>query len=131
VRTSVPDPGSRTRLSSGIDSLLGRHIRASRIRCGLSQTELGQKIGVSFQQVQKYERGANRISASTLVLIAGALGVSAAELLQLADAAIHVGAHQDLAADPVERQLLRTFRDVSSPAQRQAIVDLVTEMAKI
>src|SRR5450631_3827479 len=45
---------------------LGRRIRALRLECGLSQTQLGKGIGVSFQQVQKYEQGANSVSSGRL-----------------------------------------------------------------
>ena len=118
------------RASSGVDVLLGRHIRSIRIASGLSQTELGQRVGVSFQQVQKYERGANRISASTLVLLADALGVSAAELLRMAGAEPTGGDNPGMACDAQERDLLTSFRGVFSPTQRKAIVDLVTEIAR-
>lgn len=118
------------RASSAVDVVLGRHIRSIRIAGGLSQTELGHRVGVSFQQVQKYERGANRISAATLVLLADALGVSAAELLRLAGAEPNAGINPGMACDSQERDLLNSFRGVSSPAQRKAIVDLVAEIAK-
>jgi transcriptional regulator with XRE-family HTH domain len=49
-----------------IDDHLGQAIRARRKALGLSQTALGERLGLSFQQIQKYERGANRISASAL-----------------------------------------------------------------
>jgi len=58
------------------DVAIGEKLLALRLARGLSQEELGQKIGVTFQQVQKYEIGANRISAARLVDIAEALGVS-------------------------------------------------------
>lgn len=54
---------------------MGRRIRLRRVEIGLSQSELGEKLGVSFQQVQKYEKGANRVRASRLQQIAEALGV--------------------------------------------------------
>ncbi len=54
---------------------MGRRIGLRRVEIGLSQSELGEKLGVSFQQVQKYEKGVNRVGASRLQLIAEALGV--------------------------------------------------------
>lgn len=59
-----------------VDLHIGRQIRAVREYCGLSQSALGERIGVTFQQVQKYERGANRVSGSMLYEIAGALGIT-------------------------------------------------------
>ena len=58
-----------------LDQLIGRNVRFYRIRKGLSQTALGEGIGVTFQQVQKYENTANRVPGSRLVHIAGVLGV--------------------------------------------------------
>ena len=59
-------PARRTK---DIDVLIGERIREIRIEKGLSQADLGEVVGVSFQQIQKYERAANRISASTLFAI--------------------------------------------------------------
>ena len=63
------------------DATIRRNIRPHRERRGLTQAELGGRIGVTFQQVQKYERGVNRVAASRLCLIAQALDVSVADLL--------------------------------------------------
>ena len=65
-----------------IDVLVGQNIRICRLQKGLSQGELGRRIGVTFQQVQKYEKGANRVGASRLDQIAGALGVPLATLFE-------------------------------------------------
>ena len=58
-----------------IDAYVGTRIRARRVGLRLSQTKLGKAIGVTFQQVQKYENGTNRIGASNLYKVAKALGV--------------------------------------------------------
>lgn len=62
--TDGPDP---------VDVHVGRRVKRRRIALGLSQSALGDRIGVSFQQVQKYERGANRIAASMIWRIAETL----------------------------------------------------------
>ncbi len=49
-----------------IDVIVGKRIRLRRLQLSLSQTDLGQKLGVAFQQVQKYEKGTNRVSCSRL-----------------------------------------------------------------
>ena len=54
---------------------MGRRVRSRRLECRLSQTELAERIGVTFQQVQKYEKGVNRIGAGRLQRIAEALEV--------------------------------------------------------
>jgi transcriptional regulator with XRE-family HTH domain len=62
------------RSTKTIDTLLGERLRAVRTEKGLSQAALGEAVGVSFQQIQKYERATNRISASTLFAICQFLG---------------------------------------------------------
>lgn len=75
---AVTDPTGRVRQ---INKHLGQLIRQRRQLNGLTQTNLGEKLGLTYQQVQKYESGANRIGAGMLVLIAEALGTTPAELL--------------------------------------------------
>jgi len=65
-KREAPDP---------IDRHVGQRVRARRLGLRLSQTRLGAMIGVTFQQIQKYENGTNRIGASNLYRIANALGV--------------------------------------------------------
>src|SRR5690606_13426078 len=60
---------------------LGRRIRAHRLMRGVSQETLGQQLGVTFQQIQKYENGANRVSAGRLLQIASFLKIDPAALL--------------------------------------------------
>ena len=69
---SGPDP---------IDIAVGLRLRTLRKSKGMSQEQLGRALGITFQQIQKYERGANRISASMLVKSARALSVSTSSLL--------------------------------------------------
>ncbi len=64
-----------------IDIAVGARIRARRKLLGISQQALAERIGLTFQQVQKYERGTNRVSASKLVRIAEVLQTSAADLI--------------------------------------------------
>jgi len=59
---------------TALELAIGARMRTRRRQLGLSQSDLADKLGVSFQQVQKYERGANRVAASTLVAAAVALG---------------------------------------------------------
>jgi len=60
-------------VQNSVDVLVGKRVRMRRLELSLSQSELAEKIGVTFQQVQKYERGTNRISCSRLTQIASAL----------------------------------------------------------
>jgi transcriptional regulator with XRE-family HTH domain len=63
------------RRTTAVDSHVGLKIRARRNLLGLSQTELADAAGITFQQVQKYERGANRVGAGRLMQFSEALGV--------------------------------------------------------
>ncbi len=67
--------GRGTGLPSPVDVHVGARLRQRRTLLGMSQTKLGEAIGLAFQQVQKYERGANRISASRLYALSGTLDV--------------------------------------------------------
>jgi transcriptional regulator with XRE-family HTH domain len=64
-----------------VDEAIGRLIREKRVKKGLSQQRLGDKIGVTFQQVQKYESGKNRVAASMLLRISLALDCGYLELI--------------------------------------------------
>ncbi|MEM1400446.1 MAG: helix-turn-helix transcriptional regulator [Pseudomonadota bacterium] len=57
-----------------IDVYIGRRLAKARTLCGMTQTDLGNRVGLSFQQIQKYEKGANRISAGLLFELARILG---------------------------------------------------------
>src|SRR5947209_5650502 len=79
------DPGRTAQL----ELIIGARMRTRRRQLGLSQSDLAERLGVSFQQVQKYERGANRVAASTLLAAAQALNVTIGWLVgeDVADAA--------------------------------------------
>src|SRR5437016_3715043 len=75
-----------------VDVEVGRRVRVERIARGLSQTELANKIGVTFQQLQKYESGGNRISMGRLIRIGRAFGVGVGYLLGASRAKTSAGA---------------------------------------
>jgi transcriptional regulator with XRE-family HTH domain len=60
------DKHVRARRADNRDAEVGRRVRSRRLECRLSQTELAERIGVTFQQVQKYEKGVNRIGAESV-----------------------------------------------------------------
>jgi len=81
-----------------VDRHVGRLIRLRRRALGMSQTALAAALGISFQQVQKYERGRNRVSASTLHALAAALEVGVADFFEGLPAA--AGGARAAALDP-------------------------------
>lgn len=119
--TDMPDP---------IDVEVGIRIRVRRKALGISQTQLAQSLNVTFQQVQKYERGANRVSASTLVRTARTLETTVASL---------VGEHEDGSCDdgdmfkhlnlPGSFELLRAFARMPDGDVRRALVNFAKTMA--
>lgn len=113
---------------SGIDREIGSRIRHARKAKGLSQSQLGEVLNVSFQQVQKYERGTNRVSSSALVLVARALDTTPAALLGNLDAADVASPEMDLARSLLlAPHGLEIARAVVSLTGRQA--GLVAEVA--
>ena len=108
-----------------IDALVGRRVRELRLQLGLTQTQLADAIGVTFQQVQKYERGSNRISASKLWLIADRLGVSPASLLtglpSPSGDGVTGGPEGD---DDGQSRLLLAFGRIVDPRRRQTLIDV-------
>jgi len=65
-----------------VDTQIGDRLRGLRQKTGMSQADLGHCIGVSFQQIQKYEAGKNRVAVSTMLALADHLGISASRFLR-------------------------------------------------
>ena len=119
-----------TRKSGPLDAMVGARIRMFRINRGMSQTTLAERIGVSFQQVQKYELGANRVGASRLSQIASVLGVSVGELFESSGAgsrALNSPVH--LLAKPGALRVLKAYARTPSPRVRLCIAKLVESIA--
>jgi transcriptional regulator with XRE-family HTH domain len=108
-----------------IDALVGRRVRELRLQLGLTQTQLANAIGFTFQQVQKYERGSNRISASKLWLIADRLGVSPASLLTGLPSPSGDGVTDGPdGGDDEQARLLSAFGRIADPRRRQTLIDV-------
>jgi transcriptional regulator with XRE-family HTH domain len=122
---------SRSR-SRPADFIVGKNIRIYRIRAQFSQTALAERIGVTFQQVQKYEKGTNRVGASRLVQIADVLKVPITALFDGVDkySGEETKSPQALLADTNALKLLKGFGDISDRNLRNALVHLVTHIAQ-
>src|ERR1043165_6783732 len=109
----------RQRQPTGADAEVGAAIKTFRLLRGMSQDMLAKKLGVTFQQIQKYEKGVNRIGAGRLPLIARILGVSIAELFQehasVSDADGH-GVPTKLVTDTATVRLLLAYGTIESRA---------------
>src|SRR3981189_3829366 len=117
-----------TRNPMPVDVLVGQNIRICRLQKELSQGELGRRIGVTFQQVQKYEKGANRVGASRLTQIADVLGVPIPTLFDGAPTAAQTSTEPTarfLLAKPHSLRLLQGFDKIDNDATRLAVLHLV------
>ncbi|MEQ1937622.1 helix-turn-helix transcriptional regulator [Mesorhizobium sp. CN5-321] len=122
-----------------IDTHVGSRIRLRRNMLGMSQEKLGENLGITFQQVQKYEKGTNRVGASRLQAIASILGVPVAFFFEDApgqDTAAGGFAEESPTAFAVEfcstpegLQLNRAFYRIADPKVRRRIVDLVKSLS--
>lgn len=119
-----------------VDRHVGLRIRMRRKELGVSQEKLADRVGLTFQQVQKYERGANRVSASRLWEIAAALQVTIGyfyeglpELTDTDQASARRDV-QDLLLSNDGAELATSFLNIRSAKVRRKIVDLVRSLAE-
>jgi transcriptional regulator with XRE-family HTH domain len=116
-----------------IDKLVGRNIRIQRLAKGLSQTELANQLGVTFQQVQKYEKGVNRIGCGRLFQIASVLSVHITDFFEGSEkgkAASSGRVVRDLISEPQSFHLVQAFAEISDRRLRSSVVDLVKKIAR-
>ena len=121
--------------ADALDRFIGRLVRGWRIAGGLSQTHVAQRVGVSYQQIQKYENGASTISVPKLIAVADALRVPPSKLLEDfvqsdidPELLLHVSPAAVLASADT-RRLARAFNRIESSAIRQKLVALVESLA--
>jgi transcriptional regulator with XRE-family HTH domain len=117
-----------------MDAQVGQAIRAHRLMAGLSQTELADRLGITFQQVQKYEKGMNRVGAGRLSRIARILGVPIATFFgaqadPTATKPSSVFPHR-FVSDRNALRLMTAYADIRDRNLRLATADLVEAMAK-
>ena len=115
--------------SKRIDRHVGERIRHRRTELGLTQEQLGEALGVSYQQIQKYETGANRISAGRLYEIARRLGVDISDFFDgLDDRDVAAGEVTALEHGGRQRsaiELVRKFTQIEDAEVRACIAGLV------
>ncbi len=132
-----------TKNPNPIDIHVGSRVRMRRMLVGLSQERLGERLGLTFQQVQKYEKGSNRVSASRLYQMAQILGVPVQFFFddlpehakgEFAGATGFAESSQEtLIMDFINSseglQLNKAFAEISSPGVRRKVVELVKAVA--
>jgi transcriptional regulator with XRE-family HTH domain len=128
------------RTPDAIDKIIGARLRQARVACHMTQADLAKTIGASFQQIQKYENGKNRVSSATLLNLAQALHVPIVYFydgLTLGDKALRAYAVKNTSAIELLRfakskqglLLLRRFLAVKSPRARQQILALLESLS--
>ena len=145
------DGSERETRASPIDTHVGTRIRLRRTLLGMSQERLGEALGLTFQQVQKYERGVNRVGASRLFDLSRVLDVPISfffDDMSDALAGIHGTGHTTRAAggfaerqdafgtdDSLNRretlELVRAYYRITDPAVRKRVFDLIKSMGPI
>ncbi|HTT98689.1 MAG TPA: helix-turn-helix transcriptional regulator [Rhizomicrobium sp.] len=128
MRDSDTDDGA-----DPLDIALGQHIRAMRRELNLSQQTLAARVGLTFQQVQKYEKGTNRVSFSRLVAIARALECTVGDLIRGIDKGIPNNATTNSMMSNMRTSgaadLLKAYSSIQTPQRRRALLDLARELA--
>jgi len=130
VSAKVPNP---------IDAYVGSRVRTRRLMLGMSQERLAEQIGVTFQQVQKYEKGTNRIGASRLQAIANVLAVPVAFFFQQdntqplnTDGLGAINGLEDLSEFLTSKEglnLNKAFMKINDPSIRQSVLTLIKSLA--
>src|SRR5436305_11358920 len=116
----IPDP---------LDVMVGAKNRVFRIHRKISQPELAEQIGVTFQQVQKYEKGTNRVGASRLARIAAVLSISVGDLFEASGKTDDHDSPFHLLAEPGALRVLKAYVRTSDPKVRHAIAELIEGIA--
>jgi transcriptional regulator with XRE-family HTH domain len=136
------DTNNQTRKPNPIDVHVGGRIRLRRMMNGLSQERLGEQMGLTFQQIQKYEKGANRVGASRLFQLAQVLEVPVSyffeDLETKNDGNLTPGFAESSTKDFVLEflnsreglELNRAFVNITDPEIRRRILDLVRSLSE-
>jgi transcriptional regulator with XRE-family HTH domain len=123
---------STVKRANQIDKHLGLRLRMRRLALRMSQTALADSIGVTFQQVQKYEKGTNRISASTLQKLSETLQVPITDFFD----GLSRGPFPDVSntermeflSVPEGLALMKAYQNIESKELRRALVELAVEL---
>lgn len=118
-------PEQASRAAMAVDGHIGRLIRKRRVALGLTQDDLAVRLKISYQQVQKYETGANRVSAARLFEIAGALEIPVAYFFDGLDPAMEAPGLAHGGRDRATIELVRNFLSIEKPEVREAVSSLL------
>jgi transcriptional regulator with XRE-family HTH domain len=126
---------TKKRQPTSADAKVGESIRAHRLIAGMSQSDLARQLGISFQQVQKYEKGANRVGAGRLPQLARIFDIPISALFK-DDADASPGSRTATAApaklitDPSVLRLLTSYASITDRVTRRRLSELVDGIAR-
>ncbi len=132
-----------TKAPNPVDKYVGSRVRMRRIMLGMSQEKLGEALGLTFQQIQKYEKGTNRVGASRIQQISEVLDIPVSFLFEGGPGAFSTGNGpdtglgenpspayvSDFLASAEGLALIRAFTKISNQKLRRSIVDMVEQVA--
>ena len=107
------------------DKRVGACVRAARVKAGLSQSRLAAELGITFQQLQKYEKGKNRIAVSTLLLIADALSLPVQSFFETVERQANDGSDWPDLLSKDNIRLIRAFSNIGDAEVRRRIMGLI------
>jgi transcriptional regulator with XRE-family HTH domain len=118
-----------------IDVAVGQRIRIQRLTAGLSQTELAEELGVTFQQVQKYEKGVNRVGAGRLTKIAEVLGSPVSYFFGTNDNGMierrgTASSPLKLLTEPGALRLLQAYGRINDPKLRRSVISMLESLGR-
>lgn len=129
---------------SSIDSYVGKKLKQRRTMMGLSQEAVAKAVGVTFQQVQKYEKGSNAMNASRLFEFANFMNVPVAYFFEgieediagrsvrsgFAESASLAFDHENVASDRESLEVMKSFTRIKEPVIRKRLADLLRAVAE-
>jgi len=122
------------RAANAVDRKVGQKVRTRRLEIGMSQERLAELLGVTFQQVQKYEKGVNRIAVSRLWDISIALEMPVSRFFEGVSVRGVAEGRQDYVDDalatPEGAQLMALFATIKSPKLRRKVLELVRTLTE-
>ncbi|MBJ6802071.1 helix-turn-helix domain-containing protein [Geomonas propionica] len=105
------------------DIQIGQKIREFRLQAGVTQEKLAEELGITFQQIQKYERGVTKVNLVKLQQLAETLKIPISAFFQ-------DGSHTAFQLNDIEKQVLAAFRKIRSETHKNSVLDIVLGLAR-
>ena len=120
------------RSATSMDKVVGENIRAARLAKGLSQSGLAERLGITFQQVQKYEKGVNRVGAGRLFQIAAIFGLPISSFFdETGESTPAKSSRMASRSDPLSTRLVEAFSKLPDTRSRLALLTVAESMNRV